>query len=196
MQSNREKLHFPNGNFLEAKLGNHPCFAKYLSSIAHCTKRVPLAGWEWPFTEYLRDKWLNQPFMFKLTSVPVSATFDVWVSLLIDPYTRAWKANMVTQLFSPSDASTILSISLSFRLSGDQMIWAYISKGDFTIRSAYNIAMDEVFNGNYGKYQTTKIIIYSRRHYEVLMFLKKSNHWDDKYVKISIQWRLTCVGRR
>ena len=99
----------------------------------------------------LRYKWLNEPSTFKLISRPVSVPFNTQVSLLIDPYTRAWKADMVTQIFSPSDASAILSFPLSFRLPSDQMIWAYTPKGDFTVRSAYKIVLDEVINRNLGK---------------------------------------------
>ena len=73
------------------------------------------------------------------------------MSLLTDPYTRAWKAEMITQIFSPSDALTILNIPLSFRLLGDRMTCAYTLKRDFTIRSAYKIALDEVINGNLGE---------------------------------------------
>ena len=85
-----------------------------------------MAGWEWPFS------WQAE-------------------SLLIDPYTQDWKVDMVTQLFSYSNASAILSIPFSFRLPGNQMIWAYTPKGDFTARSAYKIALDEVFNGKLGE---------------------------------------------
>ena len=99
----------------------------------------------------LKDKWLNQPSTFKLTSCPISVPFDAQVSLLIDPYTRAWKVDTITQLFFPSDAYAIWSIPLRFWLPCDQMVWAYTPKGDFTVRSAYKITLTEVSNGSTGE---------------------------------------------
>ena len=143
----------PMGTFYQLNLGNHLSFA-WRSILA--TQSIVWRGHQWQVRKghslnILRDKWLNEPSTFKLTSRLVSVLFDARVSLLTDPYTRAWKAEMITQIFSPSDALTILSIPLSFRLLGDRMTCAYTSKGDFTIRSAYKIALDEVINGNLGE---------------------------------------------
>ena len=145
--------YFPNGDFLSVELGNHLLFA-WCSILA--TQSIVWKGHQWQVRKghslnILRDKWLNEPSTFKLTSRLVSVPFDARVSLLTDPYTRAWKAEMITQIFSLLDALTILSIPLSFWLLGDRMTCAYTSKGDFTIRSAYKIALDEVINGNLGE---------------------------------------------
>ena len=51
---------------------------------------------------------------------------------------------MVSQFFSPMDAATILSIPLSYQLPCDRMVQAFTPKGNFTIRSAYRLALDMV----------------------------------------------------
>jgi len=48
---------------------------------------------------------------------------------------------MVRQIFSTDDANAILSIPLRPGLPTDRLVWAYTSKCDFTVRSAYKIAM-------------------------------------------------------
>ena len=63
------------------------------------------------------------------------------MSLLIDPYTKAWKIDMVRQLFSLTNATPILGIPFSLRLPRDRLVWAYTLKGCFTVKSAYKVAM-------------------------------------------------------
>ena len=69
-----------------------------------------------------RDKWLTKPSNFKFTSSPANVPHDAKVSLLIDPHTEAWRTDMVQQFFSPTNASAILSIPLSFRLPCERMV--------------------------------------------------------------------------
>ena len=61
--------------------------------------------------------------------------------LLIYPYTKAWKIDMVRQLFSSTNATSILGIPLSSRLPRDRLVWVYTLKGCFTVKSAYKVAM-------------------------------------------------------
>ena len=69
-----------------------------------------------------RDKWLTKPSTFKITSSPANVPHDAKVSLIIDLHTQVWRADMVQQFFSPTDASAILSILLNFRLPYDRMV--------------------------------------------------------------------------
>ena len=56
-------------------------------------------------------------------------------------HTAAWRIDMVQQLFSPNDATAILSIPLSYRLPIDRLVWAYTPRGVFTVRSAYKVVI-------------------------------------------------------
>ena len=42
------------------------------------------------------------------------------------------------------DVATILCIPLSYQLPCDRMVWAFTPKGNFTVRSAYRLALDMV----------------------------------------------------
>ncbi|XP_030943489.1 uncharacterized protein LOC115968280 [Quercus lobata] len=64
------------------------------------------------------------------------------VSNLIDKDTRRWKADLVRSLFLPFEASTILNIPLSYNLPEDKIIWVGNKKGEFTVKSAYYIALN------------------------------------------------------
>lgn len=86
------------------------------------------------------DKWLNQPSTFRLTSRLVAVPDDEKLSLFIDPYTAAWRRDMIQQFFAPHDAKAILSIPLSLRLPRDRLVWAYTPEGTFLVKSTYKLA--------------------------------------------------------
>jgi len=48
---------------------------------------------------------------------------------------------MIHQFFVPTDAAAILSILLSSRPPDDRLVWAFTSKGEFTVKGAYKVAM-------------------------------------------------------
>ena len=48
---------------------------------------------------------------------------------------------MVKQGFAPDDAKAVLSIPLNSRFLADRLIWACTPKGNFTVRSAYRVAL-------------------------------------------------------
>ena len=139
-----KEWYFLDGDFLSAKLGSHPSFA-WRSILAGQKIVQKMHRWQVENGQSLhiwRDKWLTKPSTFKITSSSANVPHDAKVSLLIDPYTWAWRADMVQQFFSPIDAFAILSIPLNFRLPCDQMVQAFTPKGDFTVRSAYKLALE------------------------------------------------------
>ena len=75
-------------------------------------------------------------------ALPIGMTVDN----LIDPHHGTWQGDLIRHTFSPDDPRLIMSIPLSSRLPPDQLIWAYTSKGNFTIRSAYKIALSSSAN--------------------------------------------------
>ena len=64
------------------------------------------------------------------------------VSTLIDGETKRWKVDMVKSLFLPFEVEMILNIPLSYNLPEDKIIWVGNKKGDFTVKSAYYIALN------------------------------------------------------
>ena len=139
--------YFPHGDFLSAELGHHPSYAWrsifLAQSVVHNGHRWQVGNGE--SIRVWHDRWLPNPSTFKLTSPPVGLPFDAWVSSLIDPSDKCWHINMVRQTFSSNDATSILGIPLSARLSADRLVWAYSTKENFTVRSAYNVALSSTF---------------------------------------------------
>ena len=64
------------------------------------------------------------------------------VSALIDRETKRRKVDMVKSLFLPFEAEMILNIPLSYNLPEDKIIWVGNKKGEFTVKSAYYIALN------------------------------------------------------
>lgn len=135
--------YFPHGDFITAELGNCPSFAWRSIFSAQSIVRK---GYRWQVgngasIDIRRDKWLPSPDTFKLISPPVALPIGMTVDNLIDLSHGTWQVDMIRRTFSPDDAQSIMSIPLSSRLPPDQIIWAYTSKGNFTVRSAYKIAL-------------------------------------------------------
>ena len=55
----------------------------------------------------------------------------------------AWKTAVVNQVFYPVDAEEILKIRTSPRLGEDIVAWAPERSGNFTVRSAYRLALED-----------------------------------------------------
>ena len=64
------------------------------------------------------------------------------VSSLIDLNTRWWKIDSVRALFLPVNADAILKIPLSLNLPEDRIIWIGNNKGEYSVKSAYFIAVN------------------------------------------------------
>ena len=66
---------------------------------------------------------------------------DATVSELIDKTTGAWKDALIKQIFLPTESQTILSIPRSHQCTHDHMVQAYTPKGNFSVNSAYKVAI-------------------------------------------------------
>ena len=62
------------------------------------------------------------------------------VSMLIDTTAHCWNESQVCYLFEAESAEAILSIPLAASRQEDKLIWVPNAKGEFTSKSAYNIA--------------------------------------------------------
>lgn len=120
------------------------------------------------------NKWLCQPSTFKLTSRPATIPTNARVALLIDPHTRAWSSDIIHLFFSPDDAFAIMSIPLSSRLPRDRLVWAYTPKWNFTVRSAYKVALSLATTSS-GEASSNRITKISVRRFGGSMYLIRLN---------------------
>ena len=89
----------------------------------------------------MKDKWFPTPTTYKVIS-PLQLFDDFpMVSALIDEETKRWKVDIVKSLFLPFEVETILNIPLNYNLPEDKIIWVGNKKGEFTVKSAYYIAL-------------------------------------------------------
>ena len=150
--------YFPHGDVLNSKLGSNPSYAwRSIFNGLEVIKR----GTRWrvgngKVIHIWEDKWLPTPSTYKVISPPCILTNFLMVSTLIDPESRRWKTDLVRSLFLPFEANTILNIPLSYNLPEDKIIWIGNKRGEFTVKSAYYIALKvvdsvevaECFNGD------------------------------------------------
>ena len=78
---------------------------------------------------------------FRVTSPLGILPTDSRVCTLIDDETGEWKTDMIRQLFLLVDVDAILGIPRSRNHTRDSIIWAYTSRGIFTVNSAYKLAL-------------------------------------------------------
>lgn len=88
------------------------------------------------------DKGLPTPSSFKVISPLSHLHEDARVEELIEASNRTWKQDVLKQVFLPHKAESINRMALSSNPQDDKQIWAPISTGLFSVRSAYWVAME------------------------------------------------------
>ncbi|XP_075669956.1 uncharacterized protein LOC142639698 [Castanea sativa] len=88
------------------------------------------------------DRWIPNFSSSKVISPRVLYPQISMVSDLIDVEDKGWNFSLLKCIFLPFGAKIIGGIPLSTRLPDDKQIWAETSYGLFSIRSAYNVALD------------------------------------------------------
>ena len=81
------------------------------------------------------------PTTYKVISPPKLFGDFPMVSSLIGRDTKRWKADIVNSIFLPFEVNTILNIPLSYNLHENKIIWVGNRKEEFTVKSAYYIAL-------------------------------------------------------
>ncbi|XP_075659281.1 uncharacterized protein LOC142629196 [Castanea sativa] len=88
------------------------------------------------------DSWVPSSSTHKIISPRGSFPLISRVSDLIDADQKCWNLNKLNRIFLPFEADEIASIPLSIRLPNDKQVWAATSTGLFSVRSAYNLALN------------------------------------------------------
>jgi hypothetical protein len=136
--------HFPNSNFLGAKLGSRPSFAWRSLFNAH---DLLLQGIMWRVGDGTSiniwgDKWLLTLITYAVQSPPKTLAISTNVVVLIDPVTKGWKEELIKVEFSEDEAKVISGIPLSPDLPPDRMFWRGTIDGKFTVRSADHLGKE------------------------------------------------------
>jgi hypothetical protein len=87
-----------------------------------------------------RDNWIPRGDM-KVTANLSNSRFRR-VEKLINQENRSWKEELIRNIFMPHDADEILKIRLPRTEEEDFISWTPEKHGIFTVKSAYNLALD------------------------------------------------------
>ena len=97
------------------------------------------------------DRWISTSNNFKLISPKGIDGELVKVAQLIDGDTEMWKVDLTKKNFLPHEADIILGVPLSPKMLEDSLIWAWSKNGNFTVRSAYGVALKMLKTTNSAK---------------------------------------------
>ena len=135
--------YFAGCSFMEAQVGKKP-FYVWQSLMA--TRETIEMGSRWCIgngrtVEIWRDRWIPTSDNFKVISPKGSDGELVKVAQLIDGDTGMWKVDLIKKHFMPHEADIILGVPLSPKMPEDSLVWAWSKNGNFTVRSAYGVAL-------------------------------------------------------
>ena len=135
--------YFSNSNFLEAQIGKN---LSYTWRSLMAAQEVFQRGLRRNIgngskTKIWADRWIPTPNSFMVASLRLQNFEGELVETFIDRESRGWDINAVKSVFLPFEAEAILSIPISPSLPEDALIWAWTKKGDFMVKSAYQVAL-------------------------------------------------------
>uniref|UniRef100_A0A2N9IJ26 Reverse transcriptase zinc-binding domain-containing protein n=1 Tax=Fagus sylvatica TaxID=28930 RepID=A0A2N9IJ26_FAGSY len=100
------------------------------------------------------DRWIPIPSAGVPVTPPNELPEDACVSSLIQVGTGLWNKELVERIFIPSEASLILSTTLSSRAPNDLLVWGGEKSGKYSVRSAYRMLANVDLEGNPGCFTT------------------------------------------
>ncbi|KAL0410966.1 UNVERIFIED_CONTAM: hypothetical protein Slati_3686300 [Sesamum latifolium] len=87
------------------------------------------------------DKWIPRNSTYRLVTPPDTMNNNMRVTELIEENGRKWNEELIRKLMMPEDADVILSIPLASNTE-DKLVWHLSKNGRFSVRSAYNLAVN------------------------------------------------------
>ncbi|KAI5340961.1 hypothetical protein L3X38_020235 [Prunus dulcis] len=99
-------------------------------------RRILLAGLRWRVGngERIRvteDPWLPKPYTFKTSSR--HPELPMIVAELIDSESKAWRCDLISQLFEPHEVRLITSMPISRWGCPDRLVWHFHKQGAYTV---------------------------------------------------------------
>lgn len=133
--------YFKNSNFLSASLGSNPSFI--WRSILW-GREVIKRGIRWRVgngkkISVYEDNWLPRPDAFKPISPPALPKDSVVADLLNDM--NQWDEDKLNHYFMHEDTAVILKIPLPNGQAGNEILWHFDKRGEFSVKSGYQLAL-------------------------------------------------------
>ena len=137
--------YFKHEGFMNARLGSKPSF---IWRSVLWGRQVIQQGSRWRIgngenVKMYKSNWIPKPSTFRPISAPTMAP-DTTVAELIDNE-QHWKEKLICDHFRAEDAKAISQILLPRRPHDDQLIWHYDKRGQYSVKSGYQVAMQMKF---------------------------------------------------
>ncbi|KAH9721602.1 putative reverse transcriptase/RNA-dependent DNA polymerase [Citrus sinensis] len=137
--------YFKHEGFMNARLGSKPSF---IWRSVLWGRQVIQQGSRWRIgngenVKVYKSNWIPRPSTFRPISAPTMAP-DTTVAELIDNE-QHWKEKLICDHFRAEDAKAISQILLPRRPHDDQLIWHYDKRGQYSVKSGYQVAMQMKF---------------------------------------------------
>ncbi|CAN1261991.1 Putative ribonuclease H protein At1g65750 [Linum perenne] len=143
--------YFPKGSFLSAEEGKNPSLVwKSIWS----SQVVVEQGVRWKIGDgrnicVWTDPWIRDADFFQPRTDMVDGLEEFTIHGLMIPELREWDAELIETLFCSVDAGMILNMPLSSPGRRDAILWHHSRDGNYTVRSAYRLAMEKVLNNTH-----------------------------------------------
>ncbi|GMI99219.1 hypothetical protein HRI_003591200 [Hibiscus trionum] len=129
--------YYPSTSFLKARLGHNPSLT--WRSIWSARGLLEL-GLRWKVgnggsISVWNDFWLPGNPLHRVTTQAVEGI--EFVSDLIDPHSNTWRYDLISSIFSPTEAEQILCIPLPHDSQPDTLVWQGEHTGVYSTRSGY-----------------------------------------------------------
>lgn len=133
--------YFPNSDLFSASMGHNPsCLWRSLL----LGRDLLQAAVRWIMGDgcsvrVFRDPWIPRPHLFKPITRPRPDEEEMRVADLMDA--TSWRLDRVEKVFWNVDTLDVCSIPLGYRSRPDSLVWHYDSKGSYTVKTGYRLAM-------------------------------------------------------
>ena len=141
--------YFPECNFTEAAMGNHPSFAwrSIMSAQSVVKKGIRWRVGNGRSIQIWTEDWLPSLAYPRVLSPALAHWTNAKVCDLIVEERGEWNMGVIRHLVNPVEADLVLSIPLSQRLQADRVVWGGTRSGKFSVSSAYH-RVREIANSN------------------------------------------------
>lgn len=90
---------------------------------------------------FWEDCWVPGLPNFKISFLKPDGTEVLKVEDVIDPIRKSWNLPLLATLVSEAEAQAISFIPILLALTADSLIWQFESKGHYSVKSGYHVAM-------------------------------------------------------
>lgn len=90
------------------------------------SRKILVAGSRWSISngnsvQIWNDAWLRGPGDGKIVSPNKGLSADTKVNILIDPITRSWRKDLISEFFHPFDVEKVLNTRISLSNKDDSL---------------------------------------------------------------------------